>query len=194
MNAMKNHERQFDVLLDELQRWNRRCNLTAIRERGAMAAAHIEDSLAVRDCLHGRRILDVGTGAGFPGLPLAIAEPQRAFVLLDGNNRKIQFVAHVARRLRLRNVDAVHARAEDYAPAQRFDTVMARAVGSLAQLLAIAGRHVAAGGVFVALKGRYPAAELRQLPADWDATVAALKISGAHSRHAALMRRAQESG
>ncbi len=104
---------KFDVLLDELERWNRKVNLTAIRDRDEMVTAHIEDSLAARPLLRGKRILDIGTDAGFPGLPLAIVEPERDFHLVDSNNKKIQFVKHAAGLLGLDNVTATKARAED---------------------------------------------------------------------------------
>ena len=180
---------QLEVLLDELERWNRRINLTAVREREAMQSLHVLDSLAVRPYLEGCRVLDVGTGPGFPGLPLAVAEPEREFVLLDSNNRKIQFVDHAAALLGLQNVTAARARAEDFAPGERFDTVIARAVAELAALAEIAGHHVREDGVFVALKGRYPARELEQLSGHWGCTVAALSVPGLDegSRHVVLM-------
>ena len=175
-----------------LERWNRKVNLTAVRDRDAMVTVHILDSLAARPLLHGTTVLDIGTGAGFPGLPLAIVEPDRRFVLLDSINKKIQFVQHAAAVLGLTNVEAVKARAEDYAPGYRFDTVIARAVASLPQLLELAGHHVGEGGVFIALKGRYPAEELRQVPGGWDYTIEELSVPGldAGSRHAVLLRRA----
>ena len=186
-----NGAEKFATLLDELDRWNRKVNLTAIRGVGEMITGHLLDSLVARPFLEGDRVLDVGTGAGFPGLPLAIVEPQRHFVLVDSNNRKIQFVQHVAGLLGLGNVAAVKARTEDYAPGERFDTVVARAVAALPRLLEIAGHHVGEDGVFVALKGRYPAEELEQLPAGWDNTVTELSVPGldSGSRHAVLMRR-----
>lgn len=186
---MDQHSEQFGILLDELERWNRRVNLTAIRDREAMVAGHLLDSLSARPLLRGARILDIGTGAGFPGLPLAIAEPEREFTLLDSNNRKLMFVQHVVGLLSLDNVAAVASRSEDYAPGYRFDTVIARAVASLPQLLEIAGRHVGEDGVFVALKGRYPARELEQVPDEWDYEVAELRVPGLDegSRHAVLL-------
>ncbi len=176
-------------LLDELERWNARINLTAIRDREDMLALHIFDSLAARPLLKGRTVLDIGTGAGFPGLPLAIVEPDRDFVLVDSNNKKIRFVEHAVRQLALDNVTAVKARAEDFAPGDRFDTVIARAVAELAELVSIAGHHVGEDGVFVALKGRYPAEELERLPAGWTANVARLDVPGLEdgSRHAVLL-------
>lgn len=182
----------FAALLAELAKWNRRVNLTAIREPRDMISTHILDSLAARPLLEGKEVLDVGTGPGFPGLPLAIAEPARQFTLLDSNNRKIMFVQHAAALLNLRNVVAVKARSEDYAPGQRFDTVIARALAALPRLVEIAGHHVRKGGVFVALKGRYPAEELELLSnTPWGHAVTELKVPGLEkgSRHAVLLRR-----
>ncbi len=181
----------FATLLDELGRWNKKINLTAIRDPDEMITGHLLDSLVARPFLHGERILDVGTGAGFPGLPLAICEPDRQFELVDGNNKKIMFVQHVATLLKLGNVAAIRARTEDYAPAERFDTVIARAVGPLARLVDMAGHHVREDGVFVALKGRYPAEELKELPKRWEYEVVELDVPGLEkgSRHAVSLRR-----
>ncbi len=181
----------FATLLDELGRWNKKINLTAIRDPDEMITGHLLDSLVARPFLHGERILDVGTGAGFPGLPLAICEPDRQFELIDGNNKKIMFVQHVATLLKLGNVAAIRARTEDYAPAERFDTVIARAVGPLARLVDMAGHHVREDGVFIALKGRYPAEELKELPKRWEYEVVELDVPGLEkgSRHAVSLRR-----
>jgi 16S rRNA (guanine527-N7)-methyltransferase len=154
-------------LLDELRQWNRAYNLTAIEEPAAMVSTHLLDSLAANGELAGARIADVGTGAGFPGLPLAIANPQRQFTLIDATAKKVRFVAHAARTLELANVEAVQARAESMDPAQPFDTVLARAVGSLAELARLAQPLSRPGTRLVAYKGRRPEAELAQLPAGW---------------------------
>jgi len=183
---------KFAALLVELEKWNRRVNLTAIRDPREMISAHILDSLVARPFLEGKTVLDVGTGPGFPGLPLAIVEPTRRFTLLDSNNKKIMFVQHVASLLGADNVVAVKGRGEDYAPGQRFDTVIARALAALPRLVEIAGHHVREDGVFVALKGRYPADELEQLRnTPWGHVVTELKVPGLEqgSRHAVLLRR-----
>ncbi|NNC76826.1 MAG: 16S rRNA (guanine(527)-N(7))-methyltransferase RsmG [Woeseiaceae bacterium] len=182
---------QYVLLLSELERWGSKVNLTAIRSVSDMIAGHLLDSLVVRPLLQGTRVLDVGTGAGFPGLPLAIAEPAVLFELIDSNNKKIMFVQHTVRLLGLDNVFASKARSEDYAPGHRFDTVIARAVAAIARLLEIAGHHVGENGVFVALKGRYPAEELKEIPREWEYDVQELAVPGLEkgSRHAVLLRR-----
>ena len=184
-------DEKFATLLAELERWNKKVNLTAIRDPQEMITAHLLDSLVARPLLQGSRVADVGTGAGFPGLPLAICEPQRQFELLDGNNKKIMFVQHAVTTLQLDNVTAIRARTEDYEPAERFDTVIARAVGPLERLLSVAGHLVGEDGVFVALKGRYPSDELEQLPAGWEHDIVELEVPGLAkgSRHAVSLRR-----
>ncbi len=178
-------------LLLELKRWSARMNLTAINDLESMVAGHVLDSLAVRPFLRGERILDVGTGAGFPGLPLAITEPQREFYLLDSTARKLGFIRHIAGELGLSNVQTVKARAEDYAPASGFATVIARAVATIPQLLEWAGQHVAEGGVMLALKGRLPEDELKELPEDWGFEITKLIVPGLdqHERHVVTLAR-----
>ncbi len=183
---------RFATLLGELARWNRRVNLTAIRDIDNMVSGHLLDSLAARPLLEGDSVLDVGTGPGFPGLPLAIAEPDRQFTLLDSNQKKIMFVQHAAGLLGLGNVAAVKGRAEDYAPGRCFDTVIARALAALPRLVELAGHHVGEDGVFIALKGRYPEEELRKMHGQpWHHDVIALDVPGLEkgSRHAVLLRR-----
>ena len=179
------------VLINNLEKWNRKVNLTAIRDPDEMISAHLLDSLVAAPLLEGTTVLDVGTGAGFPGLPLAIVEPGRHFTLLDSNNKKIMFVERVVRLLGLDNVSTVKARGEDYAPGHGFDTVIARALATLPRLVEIAGHHVGEDGVFVALKGRYPASEIEELETPWSHAVTELKVPGLEpgSRHAVLLRR-----
>ena len=185
---------KLDTLINELERWNRKVNLTAIRDKDEMIRAHLLDSLVAAPLLEGESVLDVGSGPGFPGLPLAIVQPERRFTLLDSNNKKIMFAQHAAGLLGLDNVSAVKARGEDYAPGHGFDTVIARALAALPRLVEIAGHHVGEDGVFVALKGRYPAVELEeleQLELPWRYAVTKLNVPGLEkgSRHAVLLRR-----
>ncbi len=180
-------------LLAELERWNTRINLTAIRDPQDMVSGHILDSLAVRPMLSGSRVLDIGTGAGFPGLPLAIVEAEIEFRLLDANGRKISFVRHVIGELGLSNASAIKARIEDYAPDERFDTVIARALASIPRLLELAGHLVRDEGVLLALKGKYPATELEQINeiSGWKYDVTDLTVPGleSHARHVVCLRR-----
>ena len=131
-------------LLDELASWNRHYNLTAITERESMIRAHLLDSLSAQADLQGTLVADVGTGAGFPGLPLALAQPQRQFTLIDSVAKKIRFVSHAVRVLGLTNVAVLSARAESLTPEPPFDTVVARAfarVGEDAAVEHTAGQH-----------------------------------------------------
>jgi 16S rRNA (guanine527-N7)-methyltransferase len=154
-------------LLAELTAWNRAYSLTAVTQPAAMLTHHLLDSIAASPDLAGERIADVGTGAGFPGLPLAILHPERRFTLIDSVAKKIRFVAHCARLLELANVTAVHARAESLAASGPFDTVIARAFAALPEMLASVAPLCSAGTRVVALKGRYPAAEVAALPPGW---------------------------
>ena len=181
-------------LLLELQRWSAKMNLTAIRELPEMVTGHVLDSLAVRRFLHGERIIDIGTGAGFPGLPLAIVEPNRQFCLLDSNARKIAFIQHVAGQLGLGNVTAVQARAESFVTEQPFATVVARAVATIPQLIEWAGHLVDDAGIMLALKGRFPKEELAAVPPGWSFSVEPLSVPGLeqHERHVVILERRTE--
>lgn len=176
-------------LLCELDRWNARINLTAIREPYEMVSGHLLDSLVVRPHIVGKSLIDIGTGAGFPGLPLAIAEPGLTVELLDSNARKISFVQHVIGELGISNAAAVRSRAENYAPGKRFDTVTARALASISRLIELAGHLVAEKGVMLALKGQYPADELEKIPDTWDYKVTELAVPGLDARHVVTLRR-----
>lgn len=154
-------------LLDELGRWNRTYNLTAVTARHEMITHHLLDSLSVTPHLHGACIADVGTGAGFPGLPLAVAQPQRRFTLLDSNGKKVRFVAHAARTLGLGNVEALQARAGEWVPPAPFDTVVARAFAPLPDLVAQVAALCSPDTRVLAMKGRRDPAERAGLPAGW---------------------------
>lgn len=166
-------------LLDELDHWNQRMNLTAIRERPQQITKHLLDSLSVQPFLHGTRIADIGTGAGFPGLPLALVNPGRQFTLIDSTAKKLQFVEHAARLLGLHaarllgleNVEITHTRAEAYLPPQGFDRVLSRAMGSLADFVKWCGHLCGDDGRLLAMKGRYPRQELKELPGGWKVSI-----------------------
>jgi 16S rRNA (guanine527-N7)-methyltransferase len=155
------------ALLEELARWNQRYNLTGIRTLEAMVTHHLLDSLAIHPDLQGTRVADVGTGAGFPGLPLAVSNPARRFTLIDSTAKKIRFVSHAADRLGLANVTALQARIETMRPTEAFDTVIARAFAPLPKLLAQVRGLVAPHSRLLAMKGRWPEKELEALPSSW---------------------------
>ncbi len=146
--------RRLLLLLDELAHWNRSFNLTAITEREAMITHHLLDSLSIHGDLRGEEVADVGTGAGFPGLPLAVVNPQRRFTLIDGSAKKIRFVANTAERMGLTNVTAVHARSETFRPAAPIDTLIARALAPLPRLVEMVAPMCAPGTRVLAMKGR----------------------------------------
>jgi 16S rRNA (guanine527-N7)-methyltransferase len=153
--------------LDLLDQWGGRMNLTAIRDRPSQLTKHVLDSLSVRPYLRGRRVADVGSGAGFPGIPLAIVAPEIHFVLIESTGKKCRFMEHVRDALGLGNVEVVQSRAEAHQPAVRYDTVIARAVGPVADLVRYAGPLVAGGGRLLAMKGRRPDDELAKKLNGW---------------------------
>ncbi len=147
-----------------LERWNRAYNLTAVRRPEDMVIWHILDSLAILPWLRGPRVADVGSGAGLPGIPLAIARPEFAFYLLDSSGKRTRFMTQAVLQLQLWHVQVIRCRVEEYQPAELFDTVLARAFGSLAAMLNSAGRLCAPDGRLLAMKGKRPGEELLRLP------------------------------
>jgi 16S rRNA (guanine527-N7)-methyltransferase len=182
-------------LLDELAKWNRTHNLTAITEREEMVTHHLLDSLSVHAALSGTTVADVGTGAGFPGLPLALVNPERAFTLIDSNNKKVRFVAHAARILGLSNVTAVHARVEAPHAGRPFDTVVARAFAALPELLAKVAPLCGPQTRVLAMKGKRPDEEMAAIPANWRVIEARpLHVPGLNAdRHLVILQRAPDA-
>jgi 16S rRNA (guanine527-N7)-methyltransferase len=182
-------------LVDELEQGNALFNLTAIRDRPGMLRKHVLDSLSLQPYLLGTRVADVGTGAGFPGLVLAIANPQRRFTLIEATGKKARFVEQTTERLRLDNVLVANSRAETYRPFELFDTVVARALSSLADFVAYAGHLCAPGGRLLAMKGKRPDDEISALPKSFRAlAVHRLSVPGlTDERHLVELVRSPKS-
>jgi 16S rRNA (guanine527-N7)-methyltransferase len=156
-------EQQQRLLLQYLEllvKWNRAYNLTAIREPAKMVSRHLLDSLAIAKHLRGQRVLDVGTGAGLPGIPLAIVFPDREFHLLDSNGKKTRFLFQVKTDLGLDNISVHNARVESFTPIEQFDVVLSRAFASLLDMVSGCRHLLCGGGHFLAMKGNYPEQEL----------------------------------
>lgn len=150
-----------------LQKWNKVYNLTAVREAQKMVGHHLLDCLAVVPHVSAATILDVGSGAGLPGIPLALALPRAQVTLLDSGHKKAAFLRQAVIELKLANAEVVCERVEDWRPSRRFELVISRAFSDLPEFAALAGHLVAPGGVLAAMKGVYPHAELAQLPAEY---------------------------
>ena len=175
--------------ITELMNWNRVYNLTSVRKPTEIVTRHILDSLSVIPHLNGDRILDIGTGAGLPGIPLAIACPEREFVLLDSSSKKLRFIQQTLGILELDNVTLEHARIEDYRPDELFGTVICRAFSDLSDLYRHAAHVCAPDGRILAMKGVYPMAEIEGLD-DKDVIddVVSLNVPGLDAdRHLVLM-------
>ena len=150
-----------------LDKWNKTYNLTAVRKPAQMVTRHILDSLSICPYLRGKKILDVGTGAGLPGIPLAIMFPERQFTLLDSNNKKTRFVTQAVSELELSNVDVVQSRVEDFQFPVLFDTVITRAYSAISSMVKQTSHLLVADGTFLAMKGVNPVAEIDSLPEEF---------------------------
>ena len=188
---------QEDKLLNYLAlllKWNKVYNLISRREADNLVALHLLDSLSVLPYISGSRVVDVGSGAGLPGIPLAIMRPDVHFTVLDSNGKKGRFRTQAAIELGLKNVEVVSARAEEYQPEPKFEQVISRAFATIADMVAVAGHLAAPGGRFLAMKGVYPSEELAEMPAEYRLEcVHTLDVPylGAE-RHLAILARAAE--
>ena len=153
----------------ELADWNTRMNLTAITDPAEVVDKHLLDSLAVLPHVKGLAVADVGSGAGFPGLPLAVADPDRRYTLIESTGKKVKFLRHAVERLDLPNVDVLLGRAEALKPSQPFDSVISRALGPLSDFIRVAGHLAGRRGRLLAMKGKPPTDELKALPPGWKA-------------------------
>jgi 16S rRNA (guanine527-N7)-methyltransferase len=159
---------QVNTLLNFIRlmdKWNKAYNLTAVREPLDMVSLHILDSLAILPYIQPDRVADIGTGAGLPGIPLAIFLPDCRFTLVDSNSKKTRFVQQAVLELQLKNIEVVHSRVETLQPAQLYSTVITRAFASMADIINLTGHLLADDGVLLAMKGQQPDAELAELTA-----------------------------
>ncbi len=143
-----------------IEKWNKAYNLTAIRRRDEMVNLHLLDSIAILPYLEGKQIIDVGTGAGLPSIPLSIFRPDIEFQLLDSNAKKTRFVQQAILELKLSNVKVTHSRVENFQPEKLFDTVLTRAFARLPEIIDLTQHLISKNGVLLCMKGQMPEEEL----------------------------------
>jgi len=163
LNVTDFQQKQLIQLVELLNKWNKAYNLTSVRDPKQMLVKHIMDSIVVSPHLQGKRLIDVGTGPGLPGLPLAILNPDKQFVLLDSLGKRLRFIRQALLELGLKNVTAVQSRVEEYQPDEKFDVVLSRAFASLQDMLFWCKHLPNEAGHFLALKGQFPEQEIVQL-------------------------------
>lgn len=174
-----------------MQKWNKVFNLTSIRDPHDMIMLHLIDSLAISPYLNGSRMIDIGTGAGLPGIPLALIHPNKQFVLLDSNSKKTRFLTQVVADLQLKNVEIIHSRVEDFKPRELFDSILSRAFASLKLMLVTTQHLLSEQGQCLAMKGTYPEQELQDIPNEFNyVAIHKLIINGLNAeRHLVCLQR-----
>ena len=180
-------EEQVDLLLafvSLIEKWNKAYNLTAIRNRDEILRLHILDSLSILPYITGQKIIDVGTGAGLPGIPLSIFLPDVQFTLLDSNSKKTRFVQQVVLELKLSNVEVVHSRAENLHRDGEYDAVLSRAFASLNDIKNLTEHLLQPEGVLIAMKGQVPEAELKKIKQKY--TVNSIVLPGVEAERCVL--------
>jgi 16S rRNA (guanine527-N7)-methyltransferase len=175
-----------------LEKWNQVYNLTAIRDVEKMVSGHLLDCLAVVPYVSGARVLDAGSGAGFPGIPLAVAKPEIQVALLDSNHKKAAFLRQAVAELGLKNASVVCERVESWRPAEKFDCIISRAFAEIAEFVTLTMHLLAPGGLFAAMKGVHPYEEIGRLPREFRVMhVHRLAVPGLEAeRHLVLVERA----
>nr|WP_267869195.1 16S rRNA (guanine(527)-N(7))-methyltransferase RsmG [Shewanella electrodiphila] len=168
ISATETQQQQLVGFVTMLNKWNKAYNLTSVRDPEQMLIRHVMDSLVVSPYLKGQRFIDVGTGPGLPGIPLAILNPDKEFVLLDSLGKRIRFQKQVQFELKINNITSVESRVEAYEPEQKFDGVISRAFASIEDMLTWCHHLPADNGQFYALKGQLSDAELTSIPAGFD--------------------------
>lgn len=167
LEVNENQRQQLVGYVEMLNKWNKAYNLTSVRDPMEMLVKHILDSIIVSTYLHGKRFIDVGTGPGLPGVPLAIMNPDCDFVLLDSLGKRIRFIKQATHELGIKNVMPIQSRVEEYQPEDKFDGVLSRAFASMTDMVEWC-HHLPKDntGVFMALKGQLSENEIEQLP-EW---------------------------
>ena len=185
---------QLLAYLELLISWNKAYNLTAIRDPAQMVALHLLDSLTVLPHVTGEHLIDVGTGAGLPGIPLAIMYPDKQFTLLDSNGKKTRFLFQVRCHLGLTNVTEIQSRVEQHQPRECYDAVLSRAFTSIADMVDKCHHLLAAQGVFLAMKGKFPQSELSEVAKDYKVeTSHTLQVPGVEGeRHLIVIGRCHQ--
>nr|WP_283106258.1 16S rRNA (guanine(527)-N(7))-methyltransferase RsmG [Shewanella saliphila] len=165
ISATELQQKQLIGFVEMLAKWNKAYNLTSVRDPEQMLIRHIMDSLTVSPYLEGHRFIDVGTGPGLPGIPLAIMNPDKEFVLLDSLGKRIRFQKQVQFELKINNITSVESRVEAYQPEDKFDGVLSRAFASIQDMLSWCHHLPKENGIYYALKGQLSEQELQQMPA-----------------------------
>lgn len=185
------HQAKLMQYLGLIQKWNRVHNLTALRDPQTMLTHHLLDSLTVLPYVRVNRLLDVGSGAGLPGIPLAIAHPDWEITLSDSSHKKSSFQQQAVIELGLSNVRVISGRVEDIQPGQKFDGVISRAFSEIADFIACTHHLLATGGRWYAMKGVRPDEELAQLPAGVEVErVVPLTVPGLDARRHLIILKA----
>ncbi len=195
--ALTASPRQQQLLLDYLallEKWNKVFNLTAVRDPMKMVSRQLLDSLSIQPLLRGSSVLDVGSGAGLPGIPLAILNPEKMFTLLDANSKKTRFLRQAKLELGLGNIQVEQARAEQFQPLQPYDTITSRAFAALPDMLRLTRHLLAPGGCWLAMKGSVPDEELKILGQEFHYEIHPLAVPAeAGQRHGIVLHLYRES-
>ena len=178
---------------EHIDKSNKLYNLTSITKFDDMLIKHILDSLSIKNLIQGKNILDIGSGAGLPGIPLALTLPGKTFLLLDSNNKKIIFLNHVKINLNIMNINLLHERIESLKTNFSFDTIICRSFAKLSKIYSNSSKHLSKDGIIIAMKGKYPKQELEEL-IEFDKNIVfqveKLKVEGlCAERHAVIIHK-----
>jgi len=178
---------------EHIDKSNKLYNLTSITKFDDMLIKHILDSLSIKNLIQGKNILDIGSGAGLPGIPLALTLPGKTFLLLDSNNKKIIFLNHVKINLNIMNINLLHERIESLKTNFSFDTIICRSFAKLSKIYSNSSKHLSKDGIIIAMKGKYPKQELEEL-IEFDKNIVfqveKLKVGGlCAERHAVIIHK-----